>query len=300
MSDDLVTLRSVLVSLWNERWIILTLTLLGAALGVAYALTRESQYESRALLASAKDGASQMAAISGLIGQFSGLASALGINAGGGTSMEEAVAVLLSKEFSSRFILRHGLLPLLVPEVSATEPGPATDGSSGDDRGHQMQSGAVVGLERAVERFDRIRRVKIDRRTGFVELSLRAPTPERARSLAEDMIAEINSDLRGRALREAENSIKLLQQRMSETPYESVRAAAASLLEMQLKQEVMIRSRDDFALRVIDPPNLPEQRAYPHRKRMVIVAAILGFMGAIGALLLRRAWRGYKAIQRAG
>lgn len=299
MIDDRVKLRNLAALFWGDRWVILVITSLTVVLGVAYALTRKPLFESQALLASTRVDTSQLASISGLLGQFSGLASALGAGGGSGTSMDEAVAVLLSRDFSSRFILRHNLLPVLVPEIYVGNRSPATaDISSGDDE--LEASLEIVGLERAVERFDQLRTVTVERRTGFVKLAIRADTPARARALARSMIAEINSELRVRTLHEAARSIELLERRMTETPYESVRAASANLLEAQLKQEVIVRSRDDFALRVLDPPSLPEQRAYPRRKRIVLVAAVIGLICAAGLSIARSAWRTYRSAGEVG
>lgn len=294
MNDSQMTFRKLVLLLWGDRWLVVTIISLVVAMGVVYSLTRKPQFESEALLASASGGASQLAALSGLIGQFSGLVGALGVDAGGGESMEETVAVLLSRDFTARFILRHNLLPKLVPELRAEEASPSAGGSDAGEANPVAPVGGI-GMERAVERFNRVRTVTVDRRTGFVRFTMRAGTPASARQLAEDMIAEVNAELRTRALRESAASIALLRERMSETPYESIRDAAASLLEAQMKREVMIRSREDFALRVLDPPTLPEERAYPRRKRMVLIAMVLGLMVAAAVSISRGAWRGYKA-----
>jgi uncharacterized protein involved in exopolysaccharide biosynthesis len=284
--------------LWSRRWLLSVFILVAAILSAIYALTRELQFESDALLAQAKDETSQLGgSISGLIGQVAGLAG--GLLQGQGTSIEESVAVLNSRDFALRFMREHGVLQYLFPDqwdqktqtwkahaagFSAMLPGvsaPARPpGPSADD---------------AVKAFDRIRLVTIDRRTDFVRLSVRGPSPEVAQAWATALIRELNEVLRARALDDTRRAVELLSKRVDTEQLQSVRTIVSALLELQLRREVMAESRREYALRMLDPPSLPDQRFYPHRTRMVLTGMLVGFV--LGAMLiiaqqLRRRWRG--------
>jgi hypothetical protein len=277
-----VSLRAV-VHVLLGRWIVITAfaVFFGAA-SVLYALTRTPLYESNALLAPVKEDAGQIGALSSVLGQFAGVAGGLGISVGG-ASEDEAVAVLESREFSLRFMREHGVLPIMYPQLW--------------DTARQMWKPAEPGrtsgpsLDNAVKAFDDFRVAVVDRRTEFVRLSVRAPTPLLAEDWAAAMIHELNEVLRQRSLEESQKAVDILSKAVETAQIQSIRVAAASLLESQLRRQVLAQSRRDYAMRILDPPSVPDQRYYPKRTRMVIVGTGTGFLLGSLFVLSLRAWR---------
>ena len=74
--DDEIDLRQLLGTLWVGKWLILAMTILFGAGGVAYALSKPDIYRSSVLLAPAND----ESGIGGISGQLGGLANLAGIN----------------------------------------------------------------------------------------------------------------------------------------------------------------------------------------------------------------------------
>jgi uncharacterized protein involved in exopolysaccharide biosynthesis len=142
-------------------------------------------------------------------------------------------------------------------------------------------------IEDVLDRFGVMRTVTVDRRTNFVTIRVRARRPEDAQRMAQALIDDINFELRGRALVEARRAEEFLTDKVASAQFESIKNTAAALLESQLKREVVAESRKDFALRVLDPPSLPEMRSYPRRTRMVIIGGMLGSLLAAGIVLVR-------------
>jgi uncharacterized protein involved in exopolysaccharide biosynthesis len=297
-----VQLRPIIHALWRDRLLIALCVALAAVASVAYALTRKPLFESEATLASAEKDTSQFAALSGLLGQFGGLANSLGISGSTGAGIDETVTIMQSRDFTLRFLRRNGILPYLFPELWDAQKktwridsqwsllGPAAETSAaGQVGGTREPSG-----EKAIERFDLLREVTIDRRTGFIKLAVRARTPELARKWATALISDVNSELRARALAESRRTIELLTEKMASGSHEVVRTTAATLLEGQLKTEVLAQAREDYALRVLDPPSLPEQRWYPKRKRIVILGALAGLLLGVALSLGRHARAGLR------
>jgi LPS O-antigen subunit length determinant protein (WzzB/FepE family) len=141
-------------------------------------------------------------------------------------------------------------------------------------------------MEEALKRFDRLVTVTVDRRTRFVRLAFKARTPKLANSLAQAMIADLNEEMRARALAEAQQIVHLLSERIATEQYASIRDTAAALLESQLKREVVAEVRKEYALKTLDAPSLPETRYYPRRTRMVIIGAFFGtILGAMWVLV---------------
>lgn len=318
MYEEDLTLTGLWRVLLRERWWVVACTLLGGVLGAAYAISRAPQYESQALLSSAQEDSSQMAAFAGLIGQFGGLANAMNLRGAGGASVDETVAVLTSRDFTDRFLRRHAVLQYLYPERWDSKQSRWKQGgdegfvsglsrslSEAADRLAGTRPGSSVGvagsgmpgepsMEKALERFAKLRTVTIDRRTGFMMLSVRAPTATLARDWADATIADVNQELKERALGESRKTVEVLARRMQDLQFESVRSAAAMLMEGQLRREVLAQVRPDFALKVLDPPSLPEHRVYPKRIHIVLIWSILGFGLGVVAAVLRRAWVGQR------
>lgn len=290
-----VTLRG-LVDLLISRWQwIVCVTLLGAVIGAVYSLTRKPVFESDALLAPVKQGADLDlggGALGGLVGEFAGVAGLAGL-ASGGSTLNESVAVLQSRQFALQFMSQNGVLQYLFPALwNAKEHAWAVvDGGQSpgilaralgwiepvpDSEFASRQPGPRP--DDAVKRFDRVRVAEVDRRTNFIQLKVRGPTPEVAQRWAAAMIVQLNESMRNRTLDESRKAVDLLTKYISTEHEETIRAAAVALLQAQLRQEVVAESRREFAVQVLDPPSLPDQRYYPRRGHMTLLSALLGFL----------------------
>lgn len=288
----------VLSAFWRDKWLVICVVFLFGIASVAYALTRKPEFTSEALLAAPEeDGA--LGGLTGILGQVSALTGLAGLPSIGSTNIEEVTAVLKSRDFSLRFIQRHKILPELFPDLglssgTAGEPGERERQGSLGSGGYKFDANIgsrKLTVEDILDRFNLVRTVTVDRRTGFVILRVRARSPEVAQRIAQAMIDDINGELRDRALAEARRAEEFLQGKIATVQFESVRNTAAALLEAQLKREVMAESRPDFALKVLDPPSLPELRSYPRRTRIVMIGGFLGCLAASVLVLVRMRFR---------
>ena len=305
MKTSSVNLRRLAALLWARRWTLAAFVLVAVLVSAYYALTRPIRYESEALLAQVKDDTSQLSgALGSLAGSLGGLVGGLGMP-GGGTSVEESSAVLHSRDFSLRFMNEHGVLPYLFPRdwdqtAHKWKPGVVSGGASwATSLAQRLSSQPIVApplvvgpsADEAVRLFDTVRSVDIDRRTNFLKLSVEGPSPQIAQAWASDMIQELNESLRQRALEDSRRAIKSLEDKVNDGTQQTTRVIASALLESQMRHLVSAESRREFALRVLDPPSLPDQRSAPRRARIVMIGAGLGLLlGAVYVVLLS-AWR---------
>ncbi len=305
MSAVPVNVANLARLLWARKRILAIFVGVTALLAALYAVTREPVYESQAVLAPVKDENLQLSGgVGSLLGQVAGMAG-LG---SGAASLNETVAVLQSREFALHFMREHDIDRYLFPDQwdAGTQRWKPRSGSSllglltaigvpvKLDQGG-IRSGAGPVAEDAVRGFDRLRSVTVDRRTDFIKLTMRGPTPELARDWTRAMIEELNQSLRAVALSDSHRAVEVLSKKIETEQLQSVRVAASALLEAQLRREVMSESRAEFAVRMLDPPSLAETRFYPRRSRMVLTGAALGlFVGAL-YVLLAAAWRQSRA-----
>jgi uncharacterized protein involved in exopolysaccharide biosynthesis len=293
----------IVKAFWRDKWIVIGIGVFAGALSVAYALTRVPMYTSEAVLASPEDDKSGFGALTGMLGQVSALTGVLGMPSFGGASVEEVTAVLKSRDFSVRFIRNHDLMPELYPErkwmKAPAQPETPTGqpaAASSNELGYRSADGSQLTVEDVLDSFNQMRTITVDRRTGFVSLKVRARQPAVAQQIAQAMIRDINDELRRRALGEARRAEEFLNQKIASVQFESIKQTAAALLESQLKREVVAESRPDFALRVLDPPSLPEMRSYPKRTRMVFIGGFIGALVASFIVLIRLRRRSPEAV----
>jgi uncharacterized protein involved in exopolysaccharide biosynthesis len=285
-----VRLSDLIRLLWSRRWLIGVVVIVMAVVSGIYSLTRPSVYESSATLAPVKDEGLQLGgSMGGLLGQVAGMAG-IGL---GGASLNETVEVLRSQDFSLRFMREHGIDRYLFPKTwdertNAWKPrSPSGIVSTLRNLGFPVTPDPAHIYERPgplvedeVVRFDRIRTAVVDRRTEFVRLTMQGPTPEVARDWNRAMISELNESLRAKALADSRRAVDLLSKKVETEQMQSVRMVASALLEAQLRREVMTESRAEYAVKVLDPPSLPDTRYSPKRSRMVLIGALLGFLAA--------------------
>lgn len=295
MTGPRVTIRR-LTRLLCARWkLLVCATVLGAALGAMYGLTRKPVFESDAMLAPVRqvDESGQVGGdLGGLVGQVAGMAGFAGL-ASVGTSLDESVAVLNSRQFALQFMSEHGVLQYLFPDLWDAREGRWTNSGGRQQPGLLERAfgwlepvpdsklawqGPGPTPDDAMKRFDRVREVVIDRRTEFIKLAVRGPTPQIAQAWAVSMIDELNQSMRDRALEESRTAVDLLSKYIATERQESIRTAAASLLEAQLRREVVAQTRKEFAVQVLDAPSLPAQRYYPRRGHMTLLGGLLGFL----------------------
>jgi tyrosine-protein kinase Etk/Wzc len=79
----------------------------------------------------------------------------------------------------------------------------------------------------------------------------------------------------------------------------SLHEFAQTYIQLKLEDAKVAAVRRVSVIRVIDPPVLPERRAWPKRKQIVMIATIAAFLWVSFFLLVRERWReGYFAPDR--
>lgn len=272
---DEIPLSRVLAVLWHHKLTITGAILLGAASGLALSYFVEPEYRAEIVVVPASDDADS--ALTGLGGQLGGLASLAGIKLVSGGTKNETLEYLSSRAFTGDFLRRHEGIPVLF----ADRWDPAT--ASWDEA-------RAPTLNAAVRRFDRrVRAVVEDRQTGAITISVTLRDREVAARWANELIADLNRQLRQRAISDARRSIGFLQQELARTELLDVRQAIGRLLETQFRTIMLANVRDEYALRIIDPAVPPDavDRVRPMRALYAIVGAMLGALLA-GAFFLVR------------
>jgi LPS O-antigen subunit length determinant protein (WzzB/FepE family) len=269
-SDNEIDLADLWQTLWSGRWFIVTTTAIFTATGVAYALLATEWYKAEVVLAPANQQSLAGGGIAGL-GALGGLAALAGVSVPA-ASEQHPVAVLKSQDFARGFIEELQLMPVLLKDVTATEP---------------------LDLRDAVEEFDtRVRGVTEDARAGLVTLSVRWKDADTAALWANAFARRLNDQLRQQAAEEAERNVAYLKKEMAATSVVSLQQSMGSLLEAEMQKLLLARGNEEFAFKVIDRAVAPKKRDSPKRALIVVVAFLTGTFTSILLLTLYKAVRG--------
>ncbi len=113
-ADDEIDLRELFGVLWAEKWLVIACTSVAMLASVAYALLATERFRAETVLVAAET----RQASNPLLNQLGGAAALIGINVGAqdGGDINNAIAVLQSREFINKFIMNHDVLvPLFAP-----------------------------------------------------------------------------------------------------------------------------------------------------------------------------------------
>lgn len=268
-----------LLDYWDvlvEHKVLITLiTLASTAIALAVVFLMTPIYRAETFLAPVLQ--QKSSTLNALASQFGDLAALAGVNLDDTKNKSaEAVATLRSRSLAVAFINEEKLKPVLFPEKWDTEKNVWKD------------SGSIPTNWQAFELFDKdIRFVSVDRKTGFVTLTIEWKDPVLAAKWANSLVKRVNDKLRTRAIEEAETSINYLKKQLTVTSTVEVQQAIYRLIEAQTKSKMLAATRREYAFNIIDPAVPSEREARPKR---VLVVTLTFITSLLGAFVLAFVW----------
>ncbi|MEM0514225.1 Wzz/FepE/Etk N-terminal domain-containing protein [Pseudoalteromonas sp. YIC-827] len=295
-ADDEIDLKELFLALWQGKWIIIGTTIIAAVISVVYALSLPNIYKSEALLAPAEDG--QSGGLSALAGQFGGLASLAGVNLGGGSADKTTIALelLKSRSFIGEFVQKHDLKPLIMaangwdqannkvlydPEIYDKEKSIWVRETK---TSKQSEPSLLEVHDRIIKEFLTVTKKK---ETGLITIGMKHYSPVVAKELTDKLIEQINSTMRTNAINDAEKSIGYLTRALNETTLADMQKVFYQLIEQQEQAKMLASVREEFALKVIDPAVIAEEKSEPKRGVICVLSVLLGLIISAMFILIR-------------
>jgi uncharacterized protein involved in exopolysaccharide biosynthesis len=275
-ADDL-TLQDLVTAVWRSRWLIVPLTAFTSAGALGMAFLTSKTYEASVTVATVNNElmGNGLGSLRSLDSSLGGLASLAGLPLGGRGSSAETIATLRSETLTHRFIKENDLLPVLF----------ASDWESATSSWRVPKPPTIWQGARLFN--GRVRAVDEDGRTGLVRLSIRWKDPVRAADWANALVALANDHLRSEALTRSARNIEYLQDQLDHTSVVEVRSSIFSLMESEIRNQMLARGNESFALRVVDAAIAPELPASPQPLIWAIVGFLVGLAASVGWSLLR-------------
>jgi uncharacterized protein involved in exopolysaccharide biosynthesis len=268
VDEDEIDLLELIRTLLQEWKTIVGITIVCVGLAVAYALFSPEVFKAETLLAPATE---EKSAASSALSQFGGLAAMAGISIPSDSNVEQVVATLNSRKFLCTYINQNNLIPVLFEEVWDEASQSWLVQTQEDEPTEQ----------KAIKYFkDNLLAVSEDKKSGLITLSISWKDPEVAAEWANDLVKQLNEQLREKAITDSQKRIGYLEQELAKTTLQDMRAVLYNLLESEKQKAMLANVNEDFALEVIDPAVAPETKEKPKRKLIVALGGVCGgFLG---------------------
>ncbi|MEJ1963928.1 MAG: Wzz/FepE/Etk N-terminal domain-containing protein [Gammaproteobacteria bacterium] len=279
-----IGVREFIIIAWQSRWLIVAITLLGVLLGLGSTFVLTKKYTATVLLSPVSNQSSSgLGALGGALSQLGGVASLAGLSLGSSNSARsEAIATLQSEALTTQYIQDNGLLPVLFSDKW--------------DAAHSRwatKTGKAPSLWLGNALFEsRVRSVTENAKSGLVSLTITWSDPKMAAAWANGLVQLTNNYMRNKAIEESRRNIAYLNEQAGRATIVELRSAIFTLMESEIKKEMMARGSSEYALKVIDPAVPSEVASFPRLLLMVaggfLIGAILGLLAAAVRFTLRR------------
>lgn len=288
-----IDLYELLIVVWKNKWIILSVAAIFAVGSVFYAKSIPDQYKSSAILAptSTSNGSS----LSKLASQFGGLATLAGVHIGSSGGEKTAIAIELIKtwDFLEGFI-RDNELEVEVFAVS--------DWDKQSNRLIINDALYDVNTQNWVPRKDHDgrpsswalfsaleRRISVSKNdeNGLVTISVEHYSPYVAKKWVDLLVVAINKHLQLQDRKEALNNIAYLKEQVKQTSIAEMQNIFYQLIEEQAKTLMLAEISEEYVFKTISPAKVAEKRSKPGRKFIVIFSMICGGGVAVLFVILR-------------
>ena len=103
------------------------------------------------------------------------------------------------------------------------------------------------------------------------------------------LVKRIDDFARARDKTKSEQSIRYLEEKLSQTRLVDVEKVLYQMIEAQTKTLMLAEVNQDYAFQVIDEAVVPENRSKPNRKLIVVLATLVGGMLMVLLVLIRSA-----------
>lgn len=278
--SDLSIIDVISLVIRHKTWVII-LTFLGAVAGFLIGYIQQPIYRADTLLSVVED-KNTSGGLAGLARQVGGLAGAVNIGATG-SDKNVAIAVLRSRAFVVKFIRERGIEKVLFSDLLAPD----------GETWAQEKRGAPTDSD-VFELFTKqIFSVREDSNTGLITVSIEWHDSQVATDWANEIVREINSQLRTRARTQAESSVDYLQSESGRISNVHTQRAIYNLIEQQINEIMLANVTEEYAFEVIDPATASDPDDYVKPRKVFLLASGLmaGFLLAMALTVGREFWK---------
>jgi len=270
-------------------------TLLSTIISIFVALSIQNIFKSEALLTVSSSSELDKASLSS---SYGGIASLAGISLDTGSTDKAylAMSIIESREFLEHLSKFRDVLPNL---IAAESYDPSSKKIIYDESLYDFKNDQWVREVSPPKRiipshleahryYSEIVEVTRDRSSGFINISVSHLSPLFAKEFLDLIIRELNFLAREIDRKESEDALEFLNQQLSKTSQLDIKRSINLLIESNLKTMMLSNVREDYLLRMIDRPFVPELKTRPNRPLIVILISFFGFLASLFIVFIRQ------------
>lgn len=259
------------LDIFRRRALLLTvMALLGGAAAFALSYLPGDRYQARAVIAPVREGASP----SGLSVLVQQLEAVPGMSLSSPSSASEILALLNSNMLRKKAIDEHALLPVLFRD-------------RWDAAANRWAGGPAPTAHDGLRAADMALSIRHSPKDNTITMTFESADADDAARFLERLLAALNAHLSGEARRLADSNRRYLEGQLMKTSDPLIRQNVYALIAQQIESSMMAGVMENFAFKVIDPPEPPDRKV-PARRGLAAAAGLLGGLlsGAVAALAL--------------
>ena len=247
-----------------------------------YIFTAPNQYTSSTLLSVVDDTEAGGSGFSDLTNRYGGLASLAGVSLGQDSKSKTdlIVAIIKSRQFYERLSSMPEIYPYLVASKKYNQKTKKLilDSTIYDEEKQSWLVQKPSFLSTHQQLFLNNLVVTEDKKTGFVYVSFTHISPQFAFKVTQAVLTEANNIVRIQHLEDSALALQYLNEALENTSELGTKSSISSLIEAQLKVQMLASVRTEYIVRSIDKPYIPEGKSSPFRLKFIALATILGFI----------------------
>ena len=291
--DDEVDLKELFSIILNRKIFVGAFTSIAAIMSVVYSLYLPDVYTSDSLLAPTSNDESMASSLGGL----SNLANLAGVSIPAGSISDSQLAVkrIQSFEFFSKYFLPNIKIEDLMavkewmPENNELiyKEDIFNNAEKKWVRNVSFPRKTIPSAQEAFKEYQKILFINQEEDTGLVYISIDHKSAYISKEWIDVIIFNINESMREIDKLDAENSIKFLSEASNKTSIQSVKLVISKLMESQMQTLMIANSNQDYVLKKINSPIVPEEKSGPFRALICIIGTILGFILSVITVLIQ-------------
>ena len=292
--NDEIHIGELFDVLWLNKKFIAIFTAFSALVSVLISLSLTNIYTAQTLLTPTTSSSS-----SGLLSQYSGLATMAGVNLtnnGSNNQLDVALNLVKSKKLIENLMLYESFLPnLLAAKSWSIKTNTITYNQALYDNKNKQWVRKVSlpfkqtpSSQEALNKFSNLISISQDNKTQLVTLKVDHLSPVIAQQWSIWIVKEINTILANMEINNSQASIDYLNSQIKITPYSELRSMFYQLIQESTQSMMLAKVNPEYVLTTIDPPVIPEIKSKPNRSLICILSTILGAMLSILIVLFRK------------
>lgn len=247
--------------------IISALAITGLILAFAGSLLLEDRFQAKAVISPVKEGGGAPAGLSVLVQQ---LESVPGMSLSSPSSAPEILALLNSNMLRKKLIEQYDLLPVIFSERWDRE------------KKNWAEREEKPTLHDALRSLELLMSVRHSPKDNTITITIESTNPQDAAQMLGKLLSVLNTHLSNEARRIADANRRYLEGQLKYTSDPLIRQNIYTLIAQQLESAMMAGVMENFAFKVIDPPEAPDRKSSPRRGLITLA----GFAGSFSAGVL--------------